>query len=106
MTDYYPLIRKAVAALENDTDERRHALYARIRCALIRQLRDQNSPRAGSELTRERLALEEAIRRVEAEVARGCTSDLPRRDSLSALHSGGPIPEQKPPDRPAQRVQL
>jgi len=67
MADYFPLITRAVANLEKNTGESRRALYEHARTASIRQLRGANPPYAELEITRERLALEEAIRRVEAE---------------------------------------
>jgi putative ABC transport system ATP-binding protein len=69
MNDYYPLIARAVAGLDNSTRESRHALYGSARTAQLAQLRDFDPPLAESEITRERLALEEAIRKVEAEAA-------------------------------------
>jgi hypothetical protein len=70
MADYHPLIAKAVAALEKNTGEGRRALYDRARNALVTQLRGVTPALSESDITRERLALEEAIRRVEAEEAR------------------------------------
>ena len=68
MADYYPLISKAVARLDPDAPgERRRALYERARAALIAQLRSVDPPLSESEITRERLALEQAVRRVEVE---------------------------------------
>jgi len=71
MADYYPLVAKAIAGLEKNTGEGRRALYERARSALVAQLRGMNDPPlTEAEITRERLALEEAIRKVEAEAAR------------------------------------
>jgi hypothetical protein len=71
MADYYPLVAKAIAGLEKNTGEGRRALYERARTALVGQLRSMNDPAlTEAEITRERLALEEAIRKVEAEAAR------------------------------------
>ena len=70
MTDYYPLLARAVAGLDKSTGEARRALYERARNALVAQLRGTDPPLSESEITRERLALEEAVRRVEAEPAR------------------------------------
>ncbi|WP_204271369.1 hypothetical protein, partial [Citrobacter freundii] len=68
MADYYPLIARAVAGLDaNSTGEQRRALYERARSALIAQLRGVQPPLSESEITRERLTLEEAIRKVEQE---------------------------------------
>jgi hypothetical protein len=38
MTDYYPLINKAVAALEKNTGEARWVLYEHARTALVTHL--------------------------------------------------------------------
>ena len=67
MADYYPLIARAVGGLDSNTGENRRALYERARGALVNQLRGVDPPLDEDEITRERLALEEAIRRVETE---------------------------------------
>ncbi len=70
MADYYPLIARAIAGLDvNAPGEQRRALYERARSALIAQLRGVEPPLSESEITRERLALEEAVRKVESEAA-------------------------------------
>jgi hypothetical protein len=69
MADYYPLIAKAVSGLEKSTGETRRALYDRARTALLAQLRGVEPALSEPDITRERLALEEAIRKVEGEVA-------------------------------------
>ena len=70
MADYYPLISRAVGALEKNTGENRRAIYDRARAALRAQLRGVTPALDESDITRERLALEESIRKVEAESAR------------------------------------
>jgi hypothetical protein len=70
MADYYPLISRAVAGLEKNNGENRRALYERARAALLDQLRGVTPALDESDITRERLALEESIRKVEAESAR------------------------------------
>jgi hypothetical protein len=70
MADYYPLIARAVAGLDKNNGENRRALYERARAALIGQLRSVTPALNESDITRERLALEESIRKVEAESAR------------------------------------
>src|SRR5262245_29935212 len=70
MADYYPLIARAVAGLEKNTGDGRRALYERARTALVAQLRSVTPALSESDVTRERLALEESIRKVEAESAR------------------------------------
>src|SRR5215510_1408185 len=70
MADYYPLIARAIAGLDpNAPGESRRALYERARAALIAQLRSVQPPLSESEITRERLSLEEAVRKVESEAA-------------------------------------
>src|SRR6185503_5086138 len=65
MADYYPLIARAVGGLDSNTGENRRALYERARGALVNQLRGVDPPLDEDEITRERLALEEALRRCE-----------------------------------------
>ena len=70
MADYYPLIARAVAGLDKNTGENRRALYERARTALVNQLRGVEPALDESDITRERLALEEAIRKLEVEAAK------------------------------------
>src|SRR5712671_2423196 len=84
MAEYYPLIAKAVSGLDKSTGEARRALYDRARTALLAQLRGVEPALSEPDITRERLALEEAIRKVEAEAARRSRSDpLPTTRSES-----------------------
>src|ERR1700716_1932301 len=70
MADYYPLIARAIAGLRpGPPGESRRALYERARAALIAQLRSVHPPLSETEITRERLSLEEAVRKVESEAA-------------------------------------
>ena len=63
MADYHPLILRAVEGLEKNTGENRRALYERARIALVAQLRGVQPALDESEITRERLALDEAVAR-------------------------------------------
>lgn len=67
MADYYPLIARAVEGLQNVYDRRR--LYERGRNTLIAELEAVRPALSQSVITKELLAFEEAIRRVEAELA-------------------------------------
>ncbi len=99
MADYYPLVAKAVAGLEKNTGEGRRLLYERARTALVAQLRGMNDPPlTEAEITRERLALEEAIRKVEAEAARR-GRDVPRAEPAAAKPDAG---AEAPPSAPAK----
>ena len=73
MTDYHPLIARAVEGLDRSTGEARRALYERARNALVAQLRSNQLSEA--DINKERLALEKAIRKVEAEAARKSRSE-------------------------------
>ena len=75
MADYYPLVSRAVAGLDKNTGENRRALYERARTALVAQLRSVDPALNESDITRERLALEESIRKVEAEAAKRSRPD-------------------------------
>ena len=70
MADYQPLIARAVNGLDKNTGENRRALYERARAALVNQLRGVEPALDESDITRERLALEDAIRKVEAEAVK------------------------------------
>ena len=86
MADYYPLITKAVAGLDPDAPgESRRALYERARAALLAQLRSINPPFTEAEITRERLALEEAVRRVEDEAAQRARNARVKPSSLNEI---------------------
>jgi hypothetical protein len=120
MADYHPLISRAVAGLDTNTGEARRALYERARAALVGQLRGVTPALSESDITRERLALEEAIRKVEAEQARrgrierapkvgmpqgaeAAQADLshpPRRESIPASLLQGLEEESRPDGRP------
>src|SRR3954449_3513902 len=118
MADYYPLIARAIAALDpNAPGESRRALYERARTALIAQLRSVQPPLSESEITRERLSLEEAVRKVESEAAQrareasrpggggggaGRGAEAFRRGNARPPDAAGP-PGAPPPGPPRQR---
>jgi len=117
MADYYPLIARAIAGLDPSAPgESRRALYERARAALIAQLRSVDPPLSESEITRERLSLEEAVRKVESEAAqrardasrpvdgqRSRAGDAFRANNRSPNARAGepsPSPSAPPPPRP------
>lgn len=88
MADYYPLIARAISGLDASAPgESRRALYERARSALIAQLRSVQPPLTESEITRERLSLEEAIRKVESEAAQRAR-EVARTDSKGRPRPG------------------
>src|SRR5712675_2489219 len=98
MADYHPLIARAVAGLDKNTGENRRSLYERARTALVAQWRGVNPPLEESEITRERLALEEAIRKVEAESARHA-----RETARPAFIKRAEVPRREEPQPRAER---
>jgi len=68
MADYYPLIAKVVTGVQSPQDRR--AIYERGRNALIAELRAIEPRLSESTISKERLAFEEATRKVETEEAR------------------------------------
>src|SRR5262245_27730828 len=89
MADYYQLISRAVGGLDKNTGENRRALYDRARAALVSQLRGVQPPLDETDITRERLALEESIRRVEAEAAKRPKADESEPPSEPSLRDRG-----------------
>ena len=67
MADYYPLMASVVAALDPNTAEARRQLYDSARVGFPNYLGNLDPPLTESQITRERTALEEVIRRLEAE---------------------------------------
>ena len=86
MTDYYPLIARAVEELGRSTGEARQSLYERARNA-VAQLRS-NPALLEADIAKECLALEEAIRKVEAETA-GKSRTETRTEPQSAAPTEG-----------------
>lgn len=102
MADYYPLVARAVAGLDKNTGEARRALYERARTALVAQLRGTDPPLDEAEITRERLALEEAIRKVETEAARRARQEtMGSAAPHAAAPAAPPRPQQPAPEQRA-----
>jgi len=106
--DYYPLIVRAVERLDRSTGEARRAVYERARKA-VAELRSNQLALLDAEITEERLALEEAIRKVEAEAARKSPTETrtePQSAPSEGMPDGGNIQSRDhgqpaSPDRPA-----
>src|SRR5207253_2042908 len=106
MADYYPLIARAISGLDPSAPgESRRALYERARSALIAQLRSVQPPLSESEITRERLSLEEAVRKVESEAAQRAR-EVSRSGSRAgdAFRAGTPRANPTRPGEPPARV--
>src|SRR5581483_9752554 len=110
MADYHPLIARAVEGLGTSTGEARRGLYERARAALVSQLRGIDPPLSEADITRERLALEDAIRKVEAESVRKARQTatplrppIPPRPAAPAARPAPqpPVATSPRPERPA-----
>ena len=108
MADYYPLIARAIAGLDPSAPgESRRALYERARAALIAQLRSVQPPLSESEITRERLSLEEAVRKVESEAAQRAREAVRappagvQRPGDALRRAGARSPDAPPPSAPS-----
>jgi hypothetical protein len=66
MADWYTLMSDAIAALDKKTVAARLAFYDRARASLANSLRNADPPLSETTIEHERLALEEAISKVEA----------------------------------------
>ncbi len=89
MAEYYTVLRRAIAGIDPNVPETRRAVYDKARNALIGQLKAVDPPLTTAEISRQRLELEEAIRRVEREAAAG---------------GAAPVHQAAPAGRPAPRA--
>ncbi len=99
MADYHAVLRKAISGLETNSGEARRAIYEKARNALVNQLKAIDPPLSPSEITKQRLGLEEAIRKIEAEAASAALAGR----KVTAEQQGGaaetpaePVPEVAP----------
>lgn len=71
MADFYKVLRKTVEALPVATGQARRSVYDRARMAMGGQLDAMNPPLPPSEVSRQRLGLEDSIRAVEEDYLAG-----------------------------------
>jgi hypothetical protein len=109
MAEYYTVLRRAIAGIDPNVPETRRGVYDKARNALIGQLKAVDPPLTTAEISRQRLELEEAIRRVEREAASGAAAapaanrapPAPQRAAEPSV-SMPPVHEYEPPDPAAQ----
>jgi hypothetical protein len=117
MADYYPLLAKAVAAQAQSDPNKRRAIYERARTALLGQLRAIQPPVPEPDIERESQALDEAINRLESEIAAKDAAPVRPAAESAALASGAagpgrarlplrPLPPRPLPPRPPLRSRL
>lgn len=104
MADYYPLLAKAVAGLNEATLEARQAIYERARKALSAQLRNLDPPIPEEAIEREAQALEIAVAQIETEAAAHLTAEdkPPRAEAESFGPRDGPASAEQAYGREAE----
>jgi class 3 adenylate cyclase len=110
--NYYQLMARAMNGIDRSSAEARQAVYERSRAALVAQLRFNQPGLTKAQIAKERLALEEVIRKVEAEAPRKSRREIPIEPSATTLESvadsgaqaaSGPRPkrtDRSPTDNP------
>ncbi|MCP4380677.1 MAG: hypothetical protein GY798_04530 [Hyphomicrobiales bacterium] len=93
MAEYYTVLKRAVVGVDPNVPDARRAVYDKARNALIGQLKAVDPPLTTGEISRQRLELEEAIRRVERETAAGQTTPPPQQPGAAVP----PPPVAQPP---------
>ncbi|HEY8127084.1 MAG TPA: hypothetical protein VIF88_16880 [Methylocystis sp.] len=94
------MIARAVAALPQSTPDTRQAVYERARKALFNQLRGIQPPVAEADIADEGRALEEAIQRVETELAANeAQATEPRAGTSAPQRKPHPIGAAQPVER-------
>ena len=104
MADYFPLISRAIKALpEGSTLEQREEIYERARNALGRQLSSVEPSLPAAHIERERAHLEDAVSRLEAQLAQDAADALNEelvheRDLVEAPVSNAETETEAPPE--------
>ena len=88
--NYYRLIARTVKGLDRSSAQARNAVYERARKALVAQLRFNQPALSKADIAKERLVLEEAIRKVEAEAARKSRTETPTEPRSATPPAGAP----------------
>lgn len=100
MADYYSLISRAIAALPQQTPDARQAVYDRARKALFNQLRSIQPPVAEADISAEGRALEEAVARLEQEIAAKNAPPAPAKPSAAKPAPTAAAPAKPEPPKP------
>ena len=83
MADYYSLLSRAVQGLDKSTSDARRQLYDKVRTVMMEQLHEQQPTL--SDLVKQQLALEEAIKKIETEEDSKERSVLSSRPSMKVV---------------------
>lgn len=112
MADYYAILKRAVVSLPDSTREQRQAVYDKARNALLKQLQGMNPPLPPSEISKQRVALEEAVRAVERDLmieaeekgAPAGAQETPEAAKASAPPVASSAPDVSAPPSPAGKT--
>ncbi|MGD9739024.1 MAG: hypothetical protein AB7U48_06470, partial [Bauldia sp.] len=101
MAEYYALLARAVGRLQPSTETARRDIYAKARNALIQQLKGISPPLSAAEISKQRLELEEAIRKIEREAAAppqatATEAEISRSAARAMEEALGPIGDPPP----------
>ncbi|ORE93050.1 hypothetical protein ATO13_14750 [Stappia sp. 22II-S9-Z10] len=99
MTDFYSVLQRAVQSLPDGSGPQRRQVYEKARKALIKQLQSFDPPLSSADVTAQRLALEDAIRKIENEIAR---QNRTRRAVQGALPAGSTSAAARPGAEPRE----
>lgn len=100
MADFHTVLKRAIAALPDQSGPSRRAVYDKARKALLKQLQGLDPPLSAQEVTQQRLALEDAIRKVEADVARAARAPAAPAAPQAAPPRPTPPAEPQEPEEP------
>ena len=100
--NYHRLIVRAVNGLDMSTAEARQAVYERARKAAVARLSFNQPALSKEDIAKECLALEEAIRKVEADAARKSRTQTPAEPGSATPPAGAPDRGAQAASRPLQ----
>ncbi|SDB02339.1 hypothetical protein [Bauldia litoralis] len=103
MAEYYTVLKRAISGIDPKLSDARRTVYDKARNALIGQLKAVDPPLTTAEISRQRLELEEAIRRVERESAAGLGSPPPQAPPRPPPQYAAPPIAARPAPSPTPR---
>ena len=87
MADYYAILKRAVEAVPTQTREQRQTIYDKARKALLAKLQNMDPPLTPADISKQRMALEEAVRAVERDLSGSGMSPAPaHHDADDEVH--------------------
>jgi hypothetical protein len=98
MADFYPVLSRAIAGLQEQTPEARRAVYDRAKHVLVTQLRNVDPPVSEADIMRQRLALDDVIARIERDYQPA--DPVPQPVPVAPVPSA-PVPPPPAPPAPA-----